>query len=43
MSFMGLKAGPARLFGVAGAFLSSVLGVPFLEDVLHWLWKRVKR
>ncbi len=43
VSFMGLKAVPARLFGVAGAFLSSVLGVPFLEDVLRWLWKRVKR
>ena len=43
MSFMGLKAGPARLLGVAGAFLSSVLSVPFLEDVLRWLWKRVKR
>ena len=42
-SFMGLKAGPARLLGVAGAFLSSVLGVPFLEDVLRWLWKRAKR
>jgi len=43
MSFMGLKAGPARLLGAAGAFLSSVLGVPFLEDVLRWLWKRMKR
>jgi len=43
VSFMGLKAGPARLLGVAGAFLSSVLSVPFLEDVLRWLWKRVKR
>ena len=42
-SFMGLKAGPARMLGVAGAFLSSVLGVPFLEDVLRWLWKRAKR
>lgn len=42
VSFMGLKAGPARLLGVAGAFLSSVLGVPFLEDVLRRLWKRVK-
>ena len=43
MSFMGLKAGPARLLGMAGAFLSSVLGVPFLEDVLRWLRKRMKR
>jgi len=43
MSFMGLKAGPARLLGAAGAFLSSVLGVPFLEDVLRWVWKRMKR
>ena len=43
VSFMGLKAGPARLLGVAGAFLSSVLGVPFLEDVLRWLWKLLKK
>ena len=42
VSFMGLKAGPARLLGVAGAFLSSVLGIPFLEDSLRWLWKRLK-
>jgi len=43
VSFMGLEAGPARLLGVAGAFLGSVLGIPFLEDVLRWLWKRLKR
>lgn len=42
VSFIGLRAGPARLLGLAGAFLSSVLGLPFLEDSLRWLWKRVK-
>ena len=43
VSFMGLKAGPVRLLGAAGAFLSSVLSIPFLEGGLRWLWKRLKR
>ncbi|MFH1907855.1 MAG: hypothetical protein ABIL11_10830 [Chloroflexota bacterium] len=41
VSFLGLKAGPARLLGAAGAFLCSVLGLPFLEDSLRWLLKRI--
>jgi hypothetical protein len=43
VSFLGLKAGTARLLGAAGAFLSSILGIPFLEDGLRWLLKRFKR
>jgi hypothetical protein len=41
-SFLGLKANPARWLGIAGTFISSVLGFPFLETVLKWLWKRMR-
>lgn len=41
VSFLGLKADPARLMGAAGAFLSSVLGLPFLEESLRWLLKSI--
>ncbi len=43
VSFLGLKAGPARILGVVGGFLSSVFGMPFLEDGLKWSWKRLRR
>jgi hypothetical protein len=43
VSFLGLKAGAARLMGAVGALFSSILGVPFLEDGLRWLWKHLKR
>jgi hypothetical protein len=43
VSFLGLKAGAARLLGAVGALLSSILGVPFMEDGLRWLWKHLKR
>jgi hypothetical protein len=42
-SLFGLKAGPARILGAVGALAGSILGVPFLEDVLRWLWKRFRR
>jgi hypothetical protein len=43
VSLFGLKAGPARTLGLAGSFLGAVLGVPFLEDLLRWLWYKRKR
>jgi hypothetical protein len=43
VTFMGLEAGAARLLGVAGMFLGLVLALPFIEDGLRWLWKRLKR
>ncbi len=43
VSFLGLKAGPARLLGAVGTFISSLLGLPFLEQGLRWLWKRIKK
>ena len=42
-TFFGLKANPARWLGVAGSFIGSVLGLPFLESIVKWLWNRLKR
>ncbi len=41
-SFLGLRANPARWLGIAGTFISSVLGFPFLEAVIKWFLKRLK-
>jgi hypothetical protein len=41
-TFMGLKAGPARWLGAIGTFLSGLLGMPFFEEVVKWLWGRLK-
>jgi hypothetical protein len=38
---LGIKAGVARWLGVGGTFLSAILGLPFLEQVLRWLWTRI--
>lgn len=42
-ALFGLKAGVARWLGLAGTFIGSILGFPFLEQVLRWFWKRVRR
>jgi len=41
-SLFGLRAAPARWLGVAGTFISSILGFPFLESILKALWKWVR-
>jgi hypothetical protein len=41
-ALLGIQAGAARWLGLAGAFLGSVLGFPFLEEILKWVWKRVR-
>lgn len=43
VSFLGLKAVPARILGAVGGLLSSVFGLPFVEDGLKWSWKRLRR
>ncbi len=43
VSFLGLKAGPARILGVVGGFISTVFGMPFLEDGVKWTWKRIRQ
>lgn len=42
-ALFGLKAGLARWLGLAGTFLGSILGFPFLEQLLMVFWKRVRR
>jgi hypothetical protein len=41
-ALFGIKAGVARWIGLAGTFIGSVLGFPFLETALKWIWKRVR-
>jgi hypothetical protein len=40
---LGMKAGTVRVVGSLGAFLGTVLGFPFADDLLKWLWRRIKR
>jgi hypothetical protein len=42
-ALFGVKAGVARWLGLAGTVLGSVLGFPFAEQVLQWVWKRIRR
>ena len=41
-ALFGIKAGVARWLGLAGTFIGSVLGFPFLEQILIWVWKRIR-
>ncbi|HEY3312650.1 MAG TPA: hypothetical protein VGK00_13500 [Anaerolineales bacterium] len=41
-SFLGMKGDLARWTGLAGTLISSVLGFPFLETMLKWIWKRLR-
>lgn len=43
LALFGLKATFTRWLGVVGTAIGSVLGFPFAEDVLKWLWKRVRK
>ena len=36
-SFLGLRANPARWLGIAGTFISTIVGFPFLEAIIKWL------
>ena len=41
-SLFGLQATPARWLGVVGTFISSLLGLPFLDELLKRIWKRIR-
>jgi hypothetical protein len=41
-ALFGIKAGVARWLGLAGTFIGSILGFPFLEQIFKWVWKRVR-
>ncbi len=43
VSFLGMKATPARWVGAIGSFISGVLGMPFIEEVVKWIWRRLKK
>lgn len=42
-TLFGFRAEQARWLGVLGTFISSLLGLPFLEQILRWLWKKLHR
>ena len=42
-SFLGIRANPARWLGLTGTVVSSVLGLPFLESILKYVWKKLRR
>ena len=41
-NFLGLSAGFARTTGVVGSFVGGILGLPFLEDITRFLFKKLK-
>jgi hypothetical protein len=42
-SFMGYLSGSmARGIGALGSVLGSVLGFPFVDDLVKWLWRRIR-
>ncbi|MBN1450130.1 MAG: hypothetical protein JW963_03870 [Anaerolineales bacterium] len=43
-SFLGfLDGGAARGIGALGSVVGSVLGFPFVDDFVKWLWRKVRR
>jgi hypothetical protein len=43
-SFLGfLNGGAARGIGALGSLIGSVLGFPFVDDFLKWLWGKLRR
>lgn len=43
-SFLGIMSGDmARGVGAVGSILGSVLGFPFVDDLVKWLWGRIRR
>lgn len=42
-TFMGLDAETARWAGAIGSFISGVLGLPFFEEIVKWLWAKRKK
>lgn len=43
VNFLGLSANAARLFGAVGSVVGTVVGFPFIEDVVKFLFVRWKR
>ena len=43
VSFLGLNGNLARAAGGVGSFLGALLGFPFMDDVIKWLYQRIRR
>jgi len=43
VDFFGLSVNVARMSGVVGSVVGGVLGFPFIEDILRFLFKRRRR
>jgi len=42
-SFLGfLNGGAARGAGALGSLIGSVLGFPFVDDLVKWLWGKIR-
>jgi hypothetical protein len=41
-NFLGLTGNVARATGGIGAIIGGVLGFPFADDILKWLWSRIR-
>ncbi len=42
-TLLGLNASVARFAGGLGSFVGAVLGLPFVDEMLKWLWQRMRR
>lgn len=42
-SLWGLSGGAARGLGAIGSTIGAVLGFPFVDDLLKWLWRKRRR
>jgi hypothetical protein len=43
VDFFGLSVNVARTSGVIGSIVGGVIGFPFLEDIIRFLFKKKKR
>jgi hypothetical protein len=43
VDFFGLSVNVARTSGVLGTIIGGVVGLPFLEDIVKFLFKRRKK
>lgn len=42
VKFLGLEAESARWLGLAGVFIASLLGFPFLFGAFQWIWAKAR-
>lgn len=43
VDLFGFKASLVRWMGAGGMVLGTALGLPFIEEILKWLWKRFRK